>query len=607
MGENGTAMEPLEFLRGHPPWSRLDAASLRAVEDALEIAYAPRGTRVLRQGGPPATHLYVVRKGSLRLERDGRLLQSLEDGDPFGFPSLIGRASPHADVVAAEDSLLYQLPEAVFRRLMETSAFADAFVLELGARLRRAAALEPLPIAAALGTPISSLPVAAVVDVPEDATVGDAARRMREEHTSAVLVRGEPPGLLTDSDLRRRVLAEGRGPETPATAVASRPIRTIGAGATLAEALVFMLEHHVHHAPVERDGRIVGLLADGDLLRLQAKSPLALLRSVERLSRRELPRYATDLAATVESLSGSGLEAARIGPVVSRLNDALAVRLLRLAEEELGPPPCPYAWIVHGAEGRLEQALLTDQDDAIAYADDDADEPRVYFTRLAALVVGDLVAAGFPPCPGGYVATGWTRPLAEWRRLFRGMVEAPEPEAMMRALNFLDFRPVAGTLSLAPLEDVVRTAGRAPLFVAHLARASIGLQPPLGPFRTLRRNEGGIDLKRGGLTPIASLARLHAVEAGRAARPTLERLEAAAEAGTLSREGAAMLAESFRFLSGLRLREQLQALREGRPLDDRVTVEALSPLERRHLKDVFVAIREVQEAVRERHETDRLA
>jgi CBS domain-containing protein len=177
----------------------------------------------------------------------------------------------------------------------------------------------------------------------------------------------------------------------------------------------------------------------------------------------------------------------------------------------------------------------------------------------------------------------------------------------MQALNFLDFRSVAGDLSLAPLEDVVRTAGRETLFLAHLARASIGLPPPLGLFRTLRRDEGGVDVKKGGLAPIASLARLHAVEAGSAARPTLERLHAAAGAGTLSREGATTLEESFRFLSGLRLREQLRALREGRPLDDRVPVDALSPLERRHLKDVFVAIREMQEAVRERHETDRLA
>jgi CBS domain-containing protein len=599
-------MEPLEFLRTHPPWSRLDAEGLHAVEGSLEIAYAPRGTRVLRRDGPPAAYLYVVRKGQLRLEREGRLLQVLEEGDAFGFPSLIGRASPHADVVAVEDALLYLLPAEVFGRLMQTTAFSETFVLALGARLRRAAAHDSLPIAAELGSPVGSLPIAPAVEVDAAATVGDAARLMRQEGTSAVVVRGERPGLLTDSDLRGRVLAEGLGAATPAGDVASRPVRTIGADATLAEALVFMLEHHVHHAPVESEGRIVAVLTDADLLRLQAKSPLYLLRAVERVSGPgELARYATDLAAMVESLSWGGLEAVRLGPIVSRLNDALATRLLRLAQVELGPPPCAYAWIVHGSEGRLEQTLVTDQDNALAFAED-TKEARAYFPRLAARVVQGLVAASFPPCPGGYMATGWTHPLAGWERIFRGFVERPEPAALMQALNFLDFRGVDGRLDLGALDAAIRDGAREPRFLAHLARASIGLEPPLGAFRTLRRQEGGVDLKRGGIVPIVSLARLHAIEAGSLARPTLERLGAAAEAGTLSREGASTLGEAFRFLVGLRLREQLRSVREGRPLDDRVPVDALSPLERRHLKDVFVALHELQQAVRERHATDHL-
>jgi len=606
MRENGTAMEPLEFLRAHPPWSRLGPEALRGVEDAIEIAYAPRGTRVLRHGGAPAEFLYVVRKGSLRLERDGRLLQVLEEGDAFGFPSLIGKASPHADVVAAEDALLYQLPAEAFGRLMQTSAFAEAFVLELGARLRQAADLEPTPIAAELGSPVGSRPVPALVEVAPETTVAEAARLMRQEGTSAVLVRGETPGLLTDSDLRGRVLAEGRGPDTASGAVASRPVRTIGAEATLAEALVFMLEHHVHHAPIESEGRIVGILTDADLLRLQARSPLHLLRAVERVcGAGDLARYATDVAAMVESLSWGGLEATRIGPIVSRLDDALASRLLRLAEAELGEPPCAYAWVVHGSGGRLEQTLVTDQDNALAWAEDTADA-SAYFARLATSVGQGLLAAGFAPCPGGFMATRWAHPLGEWERIFRGFVDTPEPPALVVALNFLDFRAVDGRLGLESLDAVVRSASREPRFLAHLARASIGLEPPLRAFRTIRHEEGGIDLKKGGIVPIVSLARLHAIEAGSLARPTLERLGAAAEKGTLSREGAATLGEAFRFLAGLRLREQLRSVREGRPLDDRVAVESLSPLERRHLKDVFVAIREMQQAVRERHATDRL-
>jgi CBS domain-containing protein len=600
-------MDPLEFLRAHPPFSRLGPETLRRVGDALEIAYAPRGARLLRHGGPPAAHLSVVRKGSLRLERDGRLLQVLEEGDCFGFPSLIGRASPHADVVAAEDVLVYQVPAAAFDELMRTSpAFVEAFVPELGARLRRAADLEPLPIAAELGAPVGTLALAAPVEVAAGTSVGEAARLMREAGTSAVIVTGEPRGLLTDSDLRGRVLAEGRGPQTAVGDVASRPVRTLSADATLAEALVFMLEHHVHHAPVESEGRIVAVLTDTDILRRQAKSPLYLVRAVERASGpEELRRYAIDLAAMVEALAWGGLDATRVGAIVARLNDALALRLLRLAEAELGPPPCPYAFIVHGSGGRLEQTLATDQDNALVHAED-TPKARAYFADVAERVVAGLVAAGFPACPGGFMATRWRHPLAGWVALFRGFVAAPEPGALLQALNFLDFRAVGGALALDALHEVVRRAGREPRFLAQLARASIGLQPPLGAFRTLRSEEGGIDLKKGGIVPIASLARLHAIEAGSLARPTLERLAAAAEAGTVSREGAATLGECFRFLLGLRLRLQLQALRDGRPPGDRVAAAELTALERRHLKDVFVAVHEMQQAVADRHATDRL-
>ena len=424
---------------------------------------------------------------------------------------------------------------------------------------------------------------------------------------SSVLVEGETPGIVTDRDLRSRVLAEGRGPDTPVAAIASRPLQTLPASASLFEALAFMLEHHVHHAPVEDAGRVVGVVTDTDLLRLQVKSPLYLLRSVERLEREEeLARYAVDLAAMVEALSWGGLQPAQIGPFVSRLNDALAQRLLRLAERALGAPPCAYAWIVFGSEGRREQLLPTDQDNALVY---EAERPgaAAYFQALAERVVGGLVAAGFPPCQGGFMATRWNRPAAEWLALFRGWVETPEPRALLEVLNFFDFRTVHGTLDTAPLREAIRRAGREQVFLAHLARASLGLEPPLGAFRQIRKEEGGVDLKKGGIVPVVSLARLHALEAGSDARTTLDRLEAAAAAGTLSREGATTLSEAFRFLLGLRLREQLRALRAGETSGNRVRLEHLSPLERRHLKDVFVAIRELQRAAALRHAIDRLA
>jgi len=301
-----------------------------------------------------------------------------------------------------------------------------------------------------------------------------------------------------------------------------------------------------------------------------------------------------------------GLNASDIGPVVSRLNDALVARLVKLTEEELGPAPVPYAWIVFGSEGRMEQTLLTDQDNALVYADE-GEAHEAYFAELAARVVRGLIAASFPMCAGGFMATNWRRTLSSWTQLFRSWLDAPEPRALIEALNFFDFRAVHGTLALDALEQQLLRAGREPLFMAQLARASLGLTPPLGAFRHIKAEEEGVDLKKGGLAPIVSLARLYALEAGSSARGTLARLEAAMSAETLSREGKETLSEGFRFLLGLRLREQLRARRAGEPVTNSVRMEHLSPVERHHLKDVFVAIRELQNATALRHSIARLA
>ena len=600
-------MEPIQFLRAHPPFDRLPAGMLEMLEGGLDIAYQPADARVLQRGGPPNRYLYVIRKGTVRLERDGQLLQVLEEGECFGYPSLIGKASPHVDVIAAEDTLLYQIPGDVFDRLMTVRAFADFFLADLSERLRRSTSSQPLQLGREFGTPVSRLPVSPPVSVPGSTTVGEAARLMRERGISSVLVDGDPPGILTDRDLRSRVLAEGRGPETPVSDVATRPMLTVDADSTLFETLVFMLEHHVHHAPLVRGGSITGIVTDTDLLRLYMKSPIYLLRNIERVALPDdVTRYASELAAMVETMIWGGLTAAQVGPVVSRLNDALVSRFLRLAENEAGPPPAPYAWIVFGSEGRMEQTLLTDQDNALVFSDEGRAQAS-YFAGLADRTVRGLIAAAFPPCPGGFMATNWCRSLPDWAALFRGWIERPEPRALIEALNFFDFRVVHGSLDLGALDDILVRAGREQVFMAHLARASLGLTPPLGAFRHIRSTEEGVDLKKGGLAPIVSLARLYALEAGNTSRSTVDRLAGAAHAGTLSREGADTLSEGFRFLLGLRLREQLRALRAGDTVTNHVKLEHLQPAERQHLKDIFVAIREIQQATEIRYAVQRLA
>ncbi len=600
-------MQPIDFIRSTPPFQQLTEEELQQVARALRIVRYPAGTVILARNGPPSRHLYLIREGAVRMERDGQPVMVLEEGECFDFPSLLSQQPPIFDVVTEEESLIYQIPESVFRRLLQNPAFAEHFLQGLSQRLRRAAIPDRPNFWGDFTSPAESLIQRSPLFVPPEATVAEAARTMHQANISSVLISSDPPGIITVRDLRSRVLAQERPPDTPVQEVMSVPVKTLPAETPIYGALLWSLEEQIHHLVLEREGTIVGVITDTDLLRHQTKNPLFLLERVRQLEpEKGLPEYAQEVCATVETLFRGGLEVAQIGRVVASLNDALIARLLHLAEEELGPPPTPYAWIVFGSEGRMEQTLLTDQDNALVYA---AEVPGAadYFAQLSQRVIQQLIQAGFPPCPGGYMATNWRRPLDQWLRLFQGWIETPEPQALVDASIFFDFRPVYGALDLEPLEALCARAGEHRIFLAHMARLATHFQPPLGFFRRIRQDEEGkVDLKRGGVAPIVALARVYALESGVRARPTLDRLEAAVTAGALSREGAETLAEAFRFLLHLRLREQLKSWRAGEPVENSVKLDALSNLERRHLKEAFLAIREMQAALEQRFQVGML-
>jgi CBS domain-containing protein len=590
-------MDPLSFLRQIPPFDRLGEAALNDAAAAVTVVRIARGSRILEQGGPPSTHLNLVRQGEVALMQDGRMIQVLEEGELFGYPSMLGHEPPLFDATAATDVVLYRLPEADFRALLSHAAVADYFLRSLGERLRSAATSASPTSGQNLAVPVKFLVTGAPLFVDAEATVQQAAQRMLDAGASSVLVKTEPLGIITDRDLRGRVLAAGLGPETRAGTVMSRPLVTLDSDAPVFAAMMLMLEQNIHHLALMEEGDVVGVVSTTDLLRHQAQSPLYLSRKLQTADgHSDLAGYADDVAHSVESLFHGGLGAAQIGRITSSLNDSLTHRLVSLAEAELGPPPTPYAWIVFGSEGRSEQMLLTDQDNALVYAED-VPGAADYFAALAAKVVEGLIHAGFPPCPGGYMATNWCKPLAAWQKLFDGWVRTPEPQALMEAGIFLDFRCVYGTLSLEPLEEILTQAHKHGIFIAHMVRAAQEFSPPLGFFGRIRSEGGKVDIKKGGIAPIVGLARACALAAGSRERSTLERLAVAANAGTISRVGAENLAETFQFLLRLRLRQQLADLQAGQTPSNQLSLDTLSGMEQRHLKDALVNIRQMQDGI----------
>jgi CBS domain-containing protein len=597
----GVVIDPIAYVRSIPPFQGLPADAFGSAARNLEVGFYPAGARLAAAGGRPLEHLYVVRKGAVRLERDGQPLQVVEEGECFGYTSLItGRAT--IDVIVEENLLAYRVPAADFRALLAHAPFASHFAVELADRLKATLAHAPaFSIRPDLAVEVRRLLGRPAVWIEAGASVAEAARVMREHRISSVLVRGEPPGIVTDRDFRNRVLAGGLGPATPLAEVVTRPLRTVPADAPLHLAWTVLLDARIHHLPLVQGGAIVGVITAGDLLRCAAQGPIAVLRAVERLPGRESLRgYAARVAEMAAALASGGLDAARIGALVARLNDTLLARIVAWAEAELGPAPAPWAWLALGAEGRMEQTLLTDQDNALAWADA-GEGARGWYQALAERVGADLVAAGFPPCPGGRMARRWSGPVSWWREEIDRCVE-DRPAA---AAILYDLRRAAGALDLAPLQAALARGMRTRHLARVLARDALQFTPP--PAVVLRLRGGAeVDLKQHGIAPIVMLARAYAVEAGKAGGSTLERLEAARATGIMAEGLLATVSEAYRFLLDLRLRLQLCAFSEHRPLGDGVRLADLSGAERTRLKDAFRAIRAWQEKARYHYQTDLL-
>jgi len=584
------ALDPVAFVRATPPFDSLPPELFDGASKSLEVIYYPTGTKLVSVGEKPLEHLYVIRKGAVRLERGGQTIQVLEEGETFGYTSLItGKAT--LDGFVEEDLLAYRIPGEEFRRLLSDARFASHFAAGLATRLE--SSLEQSPVATFrvdLAAPVETLVRRPAVWVEADATVGDAARLMTEEGVSSVLVRGDPAGIVTDRDFRGRVLAQGLGPSTPVERVLSRPLKRVEGAMPVHEAWAVLLEANVHHLPVLQDGQIIGVLTDTDLLKHTSQGPVAVLRLVEKLPGREsLPGYSRKVTEMVASLLSGGLRPVVIAGFVAQLNDALMKRILLWAEQDLGKPPAPYAWLALGSEGRQEQTLLTDQDNALVFADEGASS-REYYVALADRANTDLAAAGFPKCPGGYMARNYSGTLTEWRDRFAAWVGDPTAQGVLEAAIFFDFRRVAGTLSLDPLQEVLDGIPKREPFIRGLVRQALDFRPPPLLVMRLRGGATELDLKRQGIAPVVFLARCYALAVGSHARNTLDRLQAATRAGLMGPDASATVMEAYRFLLGLRLRLQLKMLSEGKTPTNVVSLSQLSVIERSRLKDSLRAI-----------------
>ena len=440
-----------------------------------------------------------------------------------------------------------------------------------------------------------------------DTTVRDAAQMMSaRSKTSIVVELGDGGlGIMTDSDLRQRVVAQGLGGDTPVSTVMSAPAYTCAPDRLGGDVLLEMLQRGFHHLPVvSATGEILGVVKDQDVAVMDTRSSIFLRERIGRAQTvQELVSAGQEMPASVIAMHDAGVAAGKIQEIHTIVVDALTRRLLELSG---AAAQAPFAWLALGSQARREMAPSSDLDSAIVWFGDPAEDlVRPALHALARVVTAALQSCGLRCDEHRATAADllFVRSLESWQRVARNWIENPTQEqAVMLVSVMIDSRPVWGVRHGTPVTDTFRLAPRNPALLRLLARFALSQRPPTGFLRGLVVEHGGehrgtLDLKNGGVSPIVNLARWAGMTAGVTSATTIERLHAGNAAGTLTEAAMHTLQDAFELFSSLRLAHQVEQLRAGQQPDDHVDPATLSSLMRSQLKEAFRAVAAIQKQV----------
>ena len=404
------------------------------------------------------------------------------------------------------------------------------------------------------------------------------------------------------------MIANGYDIQRKAVEIMSSPLRAINHQAMVFEAMMTMMQYDIKHLPVSDDtGHIIGILSNRELLSAQGQSPVFMLRKMSRAETLDdIIHQHQQLPGLVKGLINNGATASNINHLITAVSDAVLKKVMGFALKELGPPPCEFVFMILGSEGRGEQTLKTDQDNAIIFEDvNEKQLPEVnqYFLELGQNVCAKLDAAGYQFCRGDVMARNpkWCQPLGTWKEYFLKWIHAAEAEDLLQASIFFDFR---GGYGDARLTDALRqhlheAIGRWSGFLRYMTENALYFKPPLGFFRNFVVESKGehrnkFDIKSA-MMPIVDFARIYALKHGIEATNTMDRLHQLTLNQVLTREEYDELEKAYSFLMQLRFVRQVTAAMDQKTAPDNfINPKRMTHIEQTMLKEIFKRIEKFQ-------------
>ncbi len=605
-----------DFLARLDPFDKLPSALVESLSNSVVVKYLAKDEVIAFSALCTKRYLYIVRTGAIeQRSQDGSLRARLGVDDQFGFTFLgpLQKAEDGYEAQAIEDSLLYLVPHHELTRIChEHPEFADHFAAQATTRLttavKHAVRKEDKGL---FFRQIGEVASNNIAIVQQDEPIKLVAKTMCGEQRSScavVMNHDEIVGMVTDRDMTRSVVAAEVDINAPISSVMNSTPILINSEDKVIQAISLMLQYNVRCLPVVKEGKVSGLLTTTHLVHNHKTQSLFLIEKIKYAdSINALAALKEEKQTIFQALVESGISSELQGQVMSMIMDAFTRRIIQLTEKTLGPPPCEYAWLVAGSHARNEVHMLSDQDSAIVLSNQATESDHHYFNYLAMRVCNGLAACGYPLCDGKYMAANknWCQPVSRWKEYYQKWVLSPEYNKLLSVSVFLEVRAIHGNKEFVDaihnhMHQCIQKNLR---FIPALTRDAIETQPPLGIFNNLVLEKGGensntLNIKKYALNLIIDLARIFSLAAGGSLTGTEERFRYAAQHGTMSQDSCENIIGAFRFITHVRFRHQLNAILNGNTPDNHIAPEQFSSFERKHLKEAFKIISELQDVAK---------
>ena len=587
-----------------PPFDLLDDAGRQRLQADVDIGFHPGGTTLI-EAGRDSPHVFVILKGlvhAFQVDDRGREERFADygPGDVIGaWAVMAGRA--RLSYRTQGDCLSHLIPADTFRRLLADNPRVAAYFNEgLATKGRLSSGSERREAAELMVIRVGEADLAPAERVDGATSIADASARLRERRVDCLLVydrEHEAPGIVTRTDLLEALTHKRLPLEAPIGPLASRPLATIGTGEVLFQALIEMTERQIERVVVTEGSRVAGTLGMAEVLaHFASHSHLISLRLARARSIDDIAEAASGMTRLVRSLNLHGARIPYMMELVSALNGLVMRRIFELAvPAELRDGVC---LLVMGSEGRREQLLKTDQDNALVLADD------LDWSGLAGAMdqfSAALAKVGYPPCPGRVMVDNphWRMRSGEWRERIGQWRQVHGGQGALDLSITLDARPIAGNAALfAPVKDALMALGDDEILLHHLAGATLEFDTPLTFFGRVRSGSAGTDIKKGGIFPVVHGLRCLALRHGITATGSRERCAALVECGELSPGLGRDLPQALNVFQHMRLDAQFAALAEGRAPDNHIDPARLRRLDRELMRDALHVVKDFRAHVR---------